>query len=227
MKTFDQSDFEPISYPESGTEFGSQNGSKTDSNRNEFGISEPLTYSELGDRYGVSPDAIRKQVSKILELHPAPHRLTSKRGRQIVVTPEGQAELTRFRELGVSGYAQSLESVKRIESTSLAVIPSSNPEIYQPVVIDRFEMPTTQITPRDLAKMLAIRASQNAIDSSQNAIETNQKNIDLLKETLRMVEEQNAQARGYANAAKLAELEKAGESAFVQEQLKARLGGLL
>lgn len=226
MKTFDPQDFEPISYPESGTENGTQNGLKTEPIRSEVGISEPLSYSELGEYYNVTPDAVRKQVSKIIDLHPAPQRLTSKRGRQIVLTREGQTELARFRELGVSGYAQSLESVKRIETSSLAVIPSSNPEVYQPVVVDQFELPTTQITPCDLAKMLAIRASQSAIDSSQNAINTNQKNIDLLKETLRMVEEQNAQARGYANAAKLAELEKAGEAAFVQEQLKARLGGL-
>lgn len=228
MRTFDQSDFEPISYPESGTELGSQNGAETEPIRNELGISNPLTYSELGQKYDISGDAVRKQIAKILELHPTPQRLTSKRGRQVVVTPEGQAELARFRELGVTGYVQSLEAIKRVsESKSLAVIPSVALEVYQPVAIDQFELPTTQITPRDLAKMLAIRASQNAIDSSQNAIETSQKNIDLLKETLRMVEEQNAQARGYANAAKLTELEKAGEAAFIQEQLKARLGGLL
>lgn len=228
MKTLAQNDFEPIFYPESGTELGSQNGTETEPIRNELGNSEPLTYSELGERYNVSPDAVRKQISKILELHPTPQRLTSKRGRQIVVTHEGQAELARFRELGATGYVQSLESLNRIrESKSLAVVPLSNPpEIYQPVVIDRFELPEGElITPADIVRMLAIRQSQQSIQSSQDSIDANERNLELLRETLRMVEEQNAVARGFANAARLSELEKKGEASFIQQQLKARLEG--
>lgn len=227
MKTFDQSDFEPISYPESGTELGSQNGTETEPTRNEIGISEPMTYSELGQKYGISADAVRKQIAKILELHPTPQRLTSKRGRQIAITPEGQAELARFRELGVTGYAQSLETVKRVsESKSLAIAPSVIPEVYQPVVIDRFKMPESgeAITPRDLVRMLAVRQSQQAIQGSQNSIFANDRNIELLRQTLQMVEEENARARGFTNAARLAELEKEGEVAFIQQQLKTRLG---
>lgn len=227
MKTFDQSDVEPISCPDSGAKIGSQNGTQAEPIRNELGISEPSTYSELGEYYGVSADAIRKQIAKILELHPTPQRLTSKRGRQIVVTPEGQAELARFREMGVTGYTQSLESLNRVrESKSLAVVPPSNlPEIYQPVVIDRFEMPKSEaITPRDIVRMLAIRQSQEAIQGSQHSISANDRNIELLRQTLQMVEEENARARGFTNAARLAELEKQGEVAFIQQQLKTRLG---
>lgn len=178
------------------------------------------SYKELAERYGVSPDCTRKQLDVIAQILGDDAKIRIRKGRQWHVTPFGEIQLEQFRRLGVEDYRRSQES------SSLAIVPSITPEICQPVKVDQFELPDCEpITPRDIVRMLAIRQSEAAIQGSQKSIAANDRNVELLRQTLQMVEEENARARGFQNAARLAELEKQGEAAFVQQQLKARLEG--
>ena len=71
-------------------------------------------YKTLGSELGVSADSIRKNIKaieKICEGFVTGLELTRKVGRKVMVTPEGQQEVRKFREIGAEAYIRSLEDV--------------------------------------------------------------------------------------------------------------------
>ena len=69
-------------------------------------------YKTLGSELGVSADSIRKNIKaieKICEGFVTGLELTRKVGRKVMVTPEGQQEVRKFREIGTEAYIRSLE----------------------------------------------------------------------------------------------------------------------
>lgn len=65
------------------------------------------SYKELSEKFGVSPDTVRKQLDTIAQIQGDDSTLRTRKGRQWQVTPFGISQLEIFREMGVEGYRDS------------------------------------------------------------------------------------------------------------------------
>ena len=122
-------------------------------------------YKTLGSELGVSADSIRKNIKaieKICEGFVTGLELTRKVGRKVMVTPEGQQEVRKFREIGTDAYTRSLEDIfGRAEDEVI--------EEPQPTEPTAPQEPAGEMVVRDDRASAALTQSQQQSAISQQA----------------------------------------------------------
>ncbi len=119
-------------------------------------------YKTFGSELGVSADSIRKNlksIEKICEGFVTALELTRKVGRKVMVTPEGQEEVRKFRELGTDAYIRSLEDV--FGSAEDEVVDEPQPTEPTP--------PAGELTVRDDRADAVLTQTQQRTDITQQA----------------------------------------------------------